>query len=203
MVRSWGSALLVIVGAAASMATSPRREHASWELTTPAAEGSMIMLTVAEPRARRGAKVQVTQALVDHESWTGGTVEVRAQVQWIDPPADPRPARLAVDFVRLGLPESYTVRKEIEIGRKAAQPIELSQDLSLEHCVKGAGCTLPFEIRFEWVKPRGGVLQIVWRVDGKVGSLASEGMTTAPEGASIMITPTAPDEPNPFPASQP
>jgi hypothetical protein len=212
-----GSAVLVTLAAAASIATSPRREHAAhaaWEVQAPAAQAPDVVLRGEEPEAQRGVEVQATRAIVDHEHWAGGTITLSGSVRWIDPPADPRPARLAIDFVPIGLAESSSVRKEIEIGRKAEQFFELTQGIALGRCVKGAGCTARYDVRFAWLKPRGGELEIVWGVEGSVGSQSEDGTTAPPEGASLTITPIDPSaparaiavpvtgEPDPFPASE-
>jgi hypothetical protein len=207
----------VILAGASSIATSPRREHASWEVQSPEARATDVVLSASVPQAERGVAVQVTRAVVDHQHWTGGTVELSGTVRWVDPPSDPRTARLAIDFVPIGVDESYAVHKEIEIGRKASQPFELKQSISLEPCAKEAGCTVRYEIRYEWLQPRGGALEIAWGVDGSVGSRSVDSTTVPPDGASLTIVPIDPrapaqrvetpaaasDDPNPFPASAP
>lgn len=161
--------------------------------------------------------MQVTRAIVDHEHRAGGTVELSGAVRWVDPPADPRTARLAIDFVPIDVDESHSVRKEIEIGRKAMQPFELKQAISLDRCAKQVGCTTRYEIRYEWLQPRGGTLEITWSVDGSIGSRSDDSTTVPPDGASLTISPIDPsapvqrvdtpaaasDDPNPFPASAP
>jgi hypothetical protein len=207
-IRSLGSAFVVIVAAAASIATSPKR--ASWAVKAPAAEGAAVVLTETESEAERGAKVQVTSAVVDTKV-VGGIVQLTGSVGWIDPPADPRPARLAIELGFVGAPESTAARREIEIGRKAAQQFELSERLRFDQCVKGVGCTMKYEIRFAWIEPRGGELKIAWKLDGTVGAQAFETIEQ-PEGARITVMPMEPmlavpatesSEPDPFPASTP
>ena len=216
-VRSWGSAILVILAGASSIATSPRREHASWEVEAPAVQAADVVLSPAAPGAERGVEVQVTRAIVDHEHRASGTIVLSGAVRWIDPPADPRTARLAIEFVPVGVDESFSVHKEIEIGRKATQPFELKQAIALDGCAKAAGCTTRYEIRYAWLQPRGGALEIAWSVDGSVGSPSHDATTVPPDGASLTISPidpstpaqrvetpaTASDTPNPFPASAP
>ena len=197
--------MLVIIGAAASVATSPRRETVSWQVQAPPARATDVVLRTAEPQVVRGVEVQATRAIVDHEHRAAGTIILSGSVLWKDPPADPRPARLAIEFVPIGLSESSSVRKEIEIGRRAEQFFELRQNIALERCVKHAPCTTRYEVRFSWVKPRGGELEIVWGVEGSLGSLSTEGTTTPPSGASLTIAPYDPGalgDPDPFPASE-
>lgn len=212
-VRTFSSAALVILAAASSIATSPRRQYASGEVGAPALEASAFELTPSAPDAMRGVEVTVSQSLVEYAPLAGGTVDISGSVRWLDPPTDPRNAVLAVDFVPVGRAESWSVRKEIEIGRKTAQPIELRQHVDVGECVKGYPCTTNYEVRFTWIEPRGGRLTIAWAVDGMMSWTARDDLEP-PVAASITVVPTDPhaleraaepppvhNEPDPFPAS--